>query len=274
MPNLSDLPKLPPAKFIRIGAFTSAYFVLGPQDGRPLLLCHGLAASSLQFVQDAHFYAEQGYRVIVPDLRGHGRSTCPDQRQDDDFSIKNLATDLIAILNREGVEAIDWVGNSLGGIVALYLMGSDRARLKKFVSFGTSYAISVPPFGVNAFRMMYKILGAKNLASMAAPLTCKRADAKAIIYAMAYHMDVDAVSRIAKHLGSYDLAHEALGFDGPMLMIQGQRDRAVNSALKPHLPAMDKLPNFTRLSLSEAGHCANLDQPEKMRELILGFLGD
>lgn len=270
MPNL---PELPAAKFIQVGAYKNAYFVLGPETGRPLMLCHGLAASSLQFVADAHFYADKGFRVIVPDLRGHGRSICPDQRQDEDFSIQRLAADLIAILDEEGIEALDWIGNSLGGIVALSLMGTDRARLKKIVSFGTSYAINVPPFGVKAFRMMYKVLGAKNLASMAAPLTCKRVEAKAIIYAMAYHMDVDAVSRIAEHLGGYNLAHEALGFNGPMLMIQGKRDSAVNHALKPHLPAMDKLPNFTRLSLNDAGHCANLDQPEKMRGLILDFLG-
>jgi pimeloyl-ACP methyl ester carboxylesterase len=238
------------------------------------MLCHGLAANSLQFVEDAAFFAAKGFRVIVPDLRGHGRSTCPDQRTDRDFSIQRLAAELIAILDPENIETIDWVGNSLGGIVALSLMETDRQRLGSFISFGTSYSLSVPMAGVNIGIWIYKILGPKLLAKMGAPLTSRDKKARAIIYAMLCEMDMDAVAHTAKHLGQYDLTKQALEFDGPILMIQGERDTDVNRALKKTVPLMLERANFTLVDMKNAGHCANLDQPEKMRQIVMEFLGN
>jgi pimeloyl-ACP methyl ester carboxylesterase len=55
-------------------------------------------------------------------------------------------------------------------------------------------------------------------------------------------------------------------------MIRGALDKAVNRALGPTLAAMEVQPNFELLDLPDAGHCANLDRPEKMREIILEFL--
>lgn len=48
-------------------------------EGRPLVLLHGFTGSGLQFLQHgpAAALASQGYRVIVPDLRGHGDSSRP-----------------------------------------------------------------------------------------------------------------------------------------------------------------------------------------------------
>lgn len=266
------LPQLPDAKFVKIGAYTIAYFVLGPKDGRPLMLCHGLAANSLQFVKEAHFYADKGFKVIVPDLRGHGRSTCPVQRIDEDFSIQRLAADLIVILEAENIEAIDWVGNSLGGILALSLVGTDRMRLGKFISFGTSYRLSVPKFAVNLLLGIHRLLGRNIMAKIAGPLTSKNKLGQIIVSEMIRQADMDAVGRIARHLGQYDLTAQAFEFDGPILMIQGERDVGVNRALKKTLPQMLMRPNFTRIKLDDAGHCANLDQPEKMRQIILDFL--
>ena len=267
-----QLPQLPEAEFITLGDYRIAYFALGPKEGRPLMLCHGLSANGLQFVADAHFFAGQGFRVIVPDLRGHGRSTCPDKRSDGDFSIQRMAADLIAILDAENIKAVDWVGNSLGGILALSLMGTDRARLNKFISFGTSYRLSVPKIAVNLLLGAHALLGRNLMAKMAGPLTSKNKLGQAIITAMIRQADMDAVGRITRHLGQYDLSAEALSFDGQMLMIQGARDADINRALKKTLPEMLAHANFTRIKLADAGHMANLDQPDTVRHIILDFL--
>ncbi len=268
-----NLPELPSARFVRAGDYKIAYFVCGPENGRPLVLCHGLAASGLQFVGDADYFAAQGYYVIVPDLRGHGRSTCPQQRTDQDFSIVRLAADMVGILDKENITATDWVGNSLGGILALSLMKTDGARLKKFVSFGTAYSLDVPDFAVRALLLLQKVLGKEMLARIAGPLTTKNREARAIVSAMIRTSDLDAVARITRNLAKYDLVSNALGFDGPILMIQGELDRQINQALQKALPPMLAQPNFKRVELKGAGHCANLDQPEKTRFVISEFLG-
>jgi len=268
----APVPRLPPARYVPVGDCSIAYFTAGPDDGAPLVLCHGLAANGLQFAVDAAYFGARGFRVIVPDVRGHGRSTCPGARRDADFSIPRLAADLIAILDAEGIEAADWVGNSLGGVLALSLMGTDRPRLKRFVSFGTAYALAVPAALAPFMQLSYRVIGREMLARLGARMTCRDTPARAVIYAMLREIDVDAVRRIAGHVGRYDLTENALRFGGPILMIRGARDRAVNLAVAPTVANMTGLANFSLIDMAGAGHCANLDRPAAVREAMLEFL--
>jgi len=265
-------PAYPPPHFVAVGDYRIAYFTAGPHDGRPLVLCHGLAASGLQFALDARFFAQQGFRVIVPDLRGHGRSTGPREYRHEDFSIARLAKDMIAVLDDAGVMQTDWVGNSLGGILALSVMGSVPERLNRFVSFGTAFALDVPKIVVPFMQLGHKIIGSELLARLGAPMTCRGERGQAVIYEMLRTLDMEAVIHIARHVERYNLIENAQKFDRPILMIRGSEDKAVNKALKTDLEIMRAQENFSLVDVQNAGHCANLDQPDIVRRAILDFL--
>lgn len=268
----SPLPVLPPARQITVAGYAISYFVTGPDDGQPLVLCHGLGASGLQFVEDAAFFAARGYRVIVPDLRGHGRSTSPRVRTDEDFSIRRMAADLIAILDAEEVEATDWVGNSLGGILALSLVNTNRERLKRLASFGMVLSVRLPAALVMLIKLIYKIVGSERLARLSARSTSQHKDTQAMIYAMLSKMDMNAMARVVGHVSRYDFTPQARQFGEPMLMICGAQDNQVNRTLKPTRELMEGHDNFRLIELDDTGHCANLDQPEIVRNLISDFL--
>ena len=51
-----------------------SYRAFGPADGETIVLCHGLAAGSLQFIADAEHFAAAGYRVLKGE-RVHGAKT-------------------------------------------------------------------------------------------------------------------------------------------------------------------------------------------------------
>ena len=272
MPAIS-LSNLPPARFVdHRDGYKSAYFTVGPEGGRPLVLCHGIAANGLQFVADANFFAARGFKVIVPDLRGHGRSTCPKVRMNSAFSIEKLAGDLVAVLDAENIAKTDWVGNSLGGIVALSLMDTNRNRLNSVTTFGTSYALKVPGAAIPLVRWGYRIFGTSAFAHLGAPTTSNFEPARRIIFEMLNVVDPDVVVRTGTHLLTYNLIGNALHFDRPILFIKAEWDRPVNAALTSTLTAMRGHANFTLVTLEEAGHCANLDQPDGVRSLILDFL--
>lgn len=271
--DVSFIPELPAQKTTRAGDYDIAYFVSGPEDGRPLMLCHGLAASGLQFVADAAFFGDKGFRVIVPDLRGHGNSTGPTRRSDEDFSIERMAADLIVVLDAERITEIDWVGNSLGGILALSLMETDSERLKSFICFGTAFALKVPETWVSTIRVIHDAIGVEMMAKAGAPMTTWEPRAQAVILQMLQTMDIDAVVRVARAVHDYDMIANGLAFDKPMLMLKGENDRPVNFALRSTLDAMKDKANFRLLDVKGAGHVANLDQPEKIRTAILDFLG-
>jgi len=270
--SAGDFPLLPPQKTVKSDGCDIAYFTTGPDDGKPLVLCHGLAASGLQFVDDANFFADEGFRVLVPDLRGHGHSTTPGKRIDDDFSIPQLAADLVKILDAEKIERVDWVGNSLGGILGLSLMKTDRARLKSFISFGTAYALDVPNTLIPVSQAAYDFIGGGIVAKTGAMLTTWEPKAQAIVHAMLKEMDVDAVVQVSHSVRKYDLIENAQQFDGPILLIKCQNDRLVNLALDKTLNAMTDHPSFTLLDLKGAGHVGNLDRPTQFRDMVLTFL--
>ncbi len=270
-------PLRPPTRNVERAGCALAYRVSGPEDGRPLVLCHGLAANGMQFAEDAAFFAARGFRVIVPDLRGHGQSIVTGVRHDADFAITSLGADLIAILDAENVEATDWVGNSLGGIIALSLMGTDRARLGRFLSYGTAYRLQVPGALISGMGMVmgsYRFVDRRLLAMIGGWMTSPDPKARAVVSSMLRVLDPDAVMRTARHLAHYDLTANGLDFDGPMLMIKAARDVAVNRALAPTLPQLLTRDNFTLVEMDDAGHCANLEQPARFREIVTGFLGN
>lgn len=94
------------------------YEVHGAGDGTPLLLLHGMAGSSQQWLPQTLPLAERR-PLILPDFRGHGRSTVPANL--DAYSVPLLAADIAAFLDAIGVEKAHIGGQSLGGFTTAQL---------------------------------------------------------------------------------------------------------------------------------------------------------
>jgi len=264
------LPLLPNTTF-QTGRFEISYCDVGPKDGPVVVLCHGLASSGRQFSEDAHFFAERGYRVILPDLRGHGRSSVPDGISQDDFSIPNMASDLIGILDHAGIDAVHYVGNSLGGILALYLLPSHPERFLTFTTFGTSYALATPSFSADAVPRIYDFIGPEWVDKIIARSTSKRRSAQELVHELLDDYDINVVSYVAKSVGNYDFIEKAKLFTKPIMMLRGGQDSLVNAALMTTMHTMKKQSNFAYLDIPRGGHCANLDASEEVRIALLGF---
>ena len=117
------------------------YDDFGPRDGVPMVLCHGLTMTGAQFRDTAAAFAARGYRVLAPDLRGHGRSGVPGRVSRTTFSLERFEADALAMLADAGLERVHWVGNSLGGIVGLRLLPA--GRFLSLTTYGTAYCIGL-----------------------------------------------------------------------------------------------------------------------------------
>ncbi len=99
--------------------------------GRPLLLLHGGTGTGADW---DHIFPEPpaGKRLVIPDLRGHGRSTNPDGG----FTIRQLAQDVDALLDRLSIATCDAIGMSLGAktLLHLSLLSPDRVGAMVLVS--------------------------------------------------------------------------------------------------------------------------------------------
>src|SRR3954447_11104392 len=84
--------------------------------GEPLLLLHGFSGCSQDWSMLVPQWAEH-FQLIVPDLRGHGRSSNPGGT----FRFSDAAADISALVDYLGVGAVRGLGISGGGNVLLHL---------------------------------------------------------------------------------------------------------------------------------------------------------
>ncbi|HEY9010327.1 MAG TPA: alpha/beta hydrolase [Devosia sp.] len=242
-------------------------------SGTPVVLCHGLAAAGEQLLADAEYFAERGYRVLVPDLRGHGRSGKPARLDRESLSIGRLATDLLEMLDHAAVGPVHWVGNSLGGIVALWMLPAHEARLRTLATFGTSYRLSLPGFWARGLPLVHDLIGKKLIGWGTALTTTKNVAARPLIEKLVAGFDPHVGAPLTENLAGYDLIANAVAASLPILMLRGGEDRAVNAALGPTLAAMQGRPNFALVEVPTGGHCANLDATDDVRRELEGFWG-
>ena len=100
-----------------------------------LILLHGANGCAAELEALAVPLREYA-RVLVPDLPGHGGRPLPER-----LSIEGAAADVLALLDREGIERAFFVGYSLGGYAALYLARHQPARTLGACAIATKLAI-------------------------------------------------------------------------------------------------------------------------------------
>ena len=109
---------------VDVGGVGIEYEVTG--EGRPVVLLHGFPDSGRLWRHQVPALAEAGFKVIVPDLRGYGRSDKPSEV--DAYRMDLLVGDVLAVIDAAGVERAHVVGHDWGAGVAwaTALMAADR----------------------------------------------------------------------------------------------------------------------------------------------------
>jgi pimeloyl-ACP methyl ester carboxylesterase len=109
-------------------------------EGRPVILLHGFPDSSRLWRHQVPVLADAGFRVIVPDLRGYGRS---DQPKDvADYSMAYLAGDVLAVLDHLEVEKAHVVGHDWGAALAWALGSFVPGRVDHLVALSVGHPAS------------------------------------------------------------------------------------------------------------------------------------
>jgi pimeloyl-ACP methyl ester carboxylesterase len=121
--------------------------------GHPVLLVHGFATTGALTWESTGWVralAEAGRGAIVPDLRGHGGSFA--SHDPAAYSPALLASDLLAVLDAEGLGQVDVIGYSMGSWVALALVALAPSRVRRVVVGGVGTVEQFERWGVDAVR--------------------------------------------------------------------------------------------------------------------------
>lgn len=112
--------------------YKMAYMDVQPEHpiGKSIMLLHGKNFNGAYWGQTAKRLSEEGFRVVIPDQIGFGKSSKPVHYQ---YTFQQLATNTKAILDTLGIEKTSVLGHSMGGMVATRFVLMFPERVDKFI---------------------------------------------------------------------------------------------------------------------------------------------
>lgn len=276
-----------------------AYMDVTPMNtpnGRVIILLHGKNFGGYYWLDTAHALAAAGYRIIIPDQIGWGKSSKPDIR----YSFQLLAANTAHLLDSLGIQKAAVLGHSTGGMLAVRfaLMYPERvARLILEDPIGLEdYRVNIPPQSdetlyqaeltntdpakIRAFYARYfahpKPEIYEPLAEIQIRITRsgefpRWAKASALAYQMIYQQPVRSEYRLLAP---------------PTLLIVGDHDHTVPLSAYATAEARAKMGNFVELAraaaadiphaqlaiIAEAGHIPHLEKPQDFLKAVAEFL--
>jgi len=135
-------------KQIHAGVLNMGYAESGPADGEPVILLHGWPYTIHSYTDVAALLSTEGYRVIVPHLRGHGSTQFLSPKTPRNGQQSAIAADIIALMDALKIDkavigGFDWGARTANIIAALwperckamvsvsgYLIGSQEVNQK------------------------------------------------------------------------------------------------------------------------------------------------
>lgn len=125
-------PESAPTREVNNNGVRISYRVYG--QGHPLVLIHGWSNEGRYWEEFGYISAlSPEYQLIVPDLRGHGTSDTPIDRN---FSDEACASDVRSVMDDIGIDSAHIFGFSLGGWVAFELAATSPERVRGLVVLG------------------------------------------------------------------------------------------------------------------------------------------
>jgi pimeloyl-ACP methyl ester carboxylesterase len=243
-------------------------------EGRALVLLHGLTATHANWELTIPAFADR-WRVIAPDLPGHGRSAKPDAPYTVDFY-----AGVVRSLGRElGVPEAVVIGNSLGGQIALEIAISYPQWTRALVLAAPAGGFGAP---IAALRWAVGAAVRPEVLRLALPWAFERSvydrslpvcEARRRIMAeLLAHEDYPSFARaVARSLRGSLAARQPLEHVcQPTLLVWGRDDRLVALAGSGRL--MRAIPHARLAVLDRCGHLPMLEQAERFNILVDEFL--
>jgi len=259
---------------------TPSWFVEQAGRGFPLVLLHGLGASSFSWRENIGPLSRR-YRVLAPDLPGHGRtppSLVPD------FRLETLTRELLALLDYLGLSRAVLVGNSLGGSLALLLAREHPKRFPALVLLAPAAALERIPWLFSPLRLPFlgwalaALLGRWTVRlGLRQSYYRKELITPEVIagYAVTFRNLANrlAIRRLVRELQPWPLPRvkDLLGhINQPVCLIWGEKDRILPSDQAGWL--QNRLPQAEVHLLPAVGHAPQEEAPEIVNEIIIAFL--
>ncbi len=239
--------------------------------GQPVLFLHGLGSSARDWERQVDVFASR-YRVILYDLRGHGRSDHPPGP----YSMTQLAADAVGLLQALEASPAHVIGLSLGGMIAYQLAVSHPQHLRSLTA--VSSAPEVVARSLRQRLALWLRLGMIHALPMAALnrvfawyLFPERGQAglrRTLIRRWAANDKRCYLSALRAVIG-WSVTERLDAIRCPVLIVVGQHDRG---PLDTRGAFVSRIRDVRIKEIPGARHAVPVDQPQRFNATVLAFL--
>jgi pimeloyl-ACP methyl ester carboxylesterase len=225
-------------------------------SGLPVILLHGGLGHSGNWGYQVPALVRSGYRAVLIDSRGHGRST----RDTRPFTYDLMASDVSAVMDVLHIEKAGLVGWSDGACTALILASKAPTRVAGVFFF----ACNMDPSGAKEITEFTPILKrcvgrhAQDYARLSA--TPDQFDA--------FSEAVGLMQQTQPNYSASDLAEISV----PVTIVHSEHDEFIKPEHAEYLAR--SIPNAEFVFLPDVSHFAPLQRPEQFNSAVLAFLGN
>jgi len=247
-----------------------AFTVDGPDDAPTVVLSNSLGSTPAMWDPQFPALAERS-RVVRYDHRGHGRSPVPPGP----YELSDLGADVIELLDRLGLERVQWCGLSLGGMVGMWMAINAPERIDRLVLCCTSARLGPPDMWADRAATV-RAQGVDAVADagierwLSPAFMQREPEVAARIRAMLAATPAEGYAACCGVIERMDQVPQLGEIRAPTLVIAAEDDPATPPEHGELIAAA--VPGARLEIVKDARHLATIEQPEAMTELILSHL--
>lgn len=277
----ANWPQAETSRFVQARPHRWHVQISGSEESPVVLLLHGTGGATHSW-RDLMPLLSREYRVVAPDLPGHGFSRLGALQRS---SIDLMAEDLLTLLSKLGLEADAVVGHSAGAALGLRLAQIAPNPPGAVVGLNAALDNFEGPASW-LFPMMAKALAVNPFVAPTVARMASESSVRSLIEATGSRLDPLGIALYraciadARHVDGaltmmaqwrLDGVRRAVpGTDLPVLLITGDADRAVPPDVS--VRAAQRMPDGAHVSLPGLGHLAHEERPGLVAEQIVPFL--
>jgi 3-oxoadipate enol-lactonase len=207
-------------------------------------------------------------RMIAVDHRGHGRSPAPPGP----YSIADLASDVLALLDTLELERVSWCGLSLGGMVGQWLAINAPARIDRLILVSTSAHLPPPENWIERAAVVRAAGTTEPLADtvlgrwFTEPYAREHPEVVSRVRAMVVATPAEGYAGCCEAISELDLRSGLATITAPTVVIAGRQDP---STPLEHTRAIAEAVPGARLEVLDPGaHLVSIERAHEVSALI------
>jgi pimeloyl-ACP methyl ester carboxylesterase len=242
-------------------------------SGLPVVLMHGFPLDGRIWTAQLDALSKQ-YRVIVPDLRGFGRS-----KSNTPFTMKSLAEDICSLLRSIGAIPCVLGGFSMGGYAALAFAKEYQSDLRGLMLIDTRAEADTAEGKTGRQKMidLARTSGSKAVADQMMPKMLAPATAKnqpAVAQQLQQIMETASALTIEHALAAMRDRDDQTAFlpsiAVPTLIVVGQEDAITPPKMAEAMN--QQIPRSNLVIIPDAGHMSPMEKPQEVTRAMQDFL--